>query len=319
MKKLISIFVLICLTLTMVCSLSGCGKKGVESEKLEEDLNICNEVQDCFTSEYAGSARYQISECVITENELDEDKVENTIYCNVMAENGYFQVFLDVKATYHYYDKNGWVLDEVSCDLDDVKALTGPNAEQVKPIIEDFINDRRGFSYGIPYTSDSGSSGTKYYYLYSTNNDFSVVDTKLNENGKSAKINCCYESDGTKYYGYYEMLFDKTGWHFAEEDSSDQHMILTESDFNYSTSAIGTFYDSYDEDTTLVIHKIENNTITYSLHSTDSILLNNDFKQGDNLTADFNSKTGEFVGFHYDTEEDVWEFGAVELERLSLF
>ena len=43
-----------------------------------------------------------------------------------------------------------------------------------------------------------------------------------------------------------------------------------------------TFYDSYDEDTTLVIHKIENNKITYSLHSTDSILLNNDFKQGKN-------------------------------------
>lgn len=319
MKRLISVFVLICLTLTMVCSLSGCGKKGVEIEKLKEDLNLCNEVQDCFTSEYAGSSRYQIAECVITENDLDEDKVENTIYCNVTAENSYFQVFLDVKATYHYYDKNGWVLDEVSCDLDDVKALAGPNAEQVKPIIEDFISDRRGFSYGIPYTSDSGGSGTKYYYLYSTNNDFSVIDTKLNENGKSAKINCCYESDGTKYYGYYEMLFDKTGWHFADEDSSNHHMILTESDFNYSTRAIGTFYDSYDEETTLVVHKIENDIITYSLQTVDSILLNNDFKQGENLTAEFNSKTGEFVGFHYDTEEDIWEFGAVELERLSLY
>ena len=36
-----------------------------------------------------------------------------------------------------------------------------------------------------------------------------------------------------------------------------------------------------------------------------------------NGTVDFNSKTGEFVGFHYDTEEDIWEFGAVELERFN--
>ncbi len=311
MRKIISVFVLFCLSLTMLCSLSGCGKKAIDVEQLKEDLNICNEIQDCFTSEYAGSSRYQVSECVITENNLDEEKVQNTIYCTVTAENNNFQVLLDVKAVYHYYDK-GWVLDTVSCDLDDVKALTGPDIEKVKSLITSNIRGNSSFSYGVP---DEDGTGRKYYYLYSKDNDFSVIDSKVNENGKSASINCCYRSDDAKYYGYYEMLFDKTGWHFGDEDELD-HMTLTNFDFDFSNKAIGNFYHSYDDEyASLTVHKIENGMVTYSLQGNDSILINCEFKLGENLTAAFDSTKGEFLEIHYSPEEDMWEFGALELER----
>lgn len=194
-------------------------------------------------------------------------------------------------------------------------AKQAPDVNQIQAEIERILNSENSFRYGI-VEEDEGSRGVSYYYLRSADNDFRVLDISVNEDNASARVNCCYESDGVNYYGYYEIYCNETGWFFAEEDLNTFFMTLVENDFDYSTRAIGEFYSSYKETyTSLVIHSIENGIITYSLESNDSILVNFNFQQGENLTADFNSLTGEFVGFHYDTEADTWEFGAVEVER----
>lgn len=192
-----------------------------------------------------------------------------------------------------------------------------PDINQIQSEIERILNSDDSFSYGIVEAGEGWYSVSRYY-LESSNNDLQVFDISVNEDGQSAQVNCCYESDGVHYYGYYTIYHSESGWYFAEEDMESFYMTLTETDFDYSARAIGEFYSSYkDTYTSLVIHKIENGTITYSLESNDSIILNRGFQQGENLTAEFNSLTGEFVEFHYDTEADSWGFGAVEVVRKS--
>lgn len=195
------------------------------------------------------------------------------------------------------------------------KAAHAPDVNQIQAEIERILNSENSFRYGI-VEDDGIGHGVHYYYLRSTNSNFRVLDISVNEDKESARVNCCYESDGVNYFGYYEIKHNETGWFFAEENLDPFFMTLVESDFNYSARATGEFYSSYNEKyTSLVIHSIENGIITYSLESNDNILVNNNFQQGENLTADFNSLTGEFLGFHYDTEADSWEFGAVEVVR----
>ncbi len=311
MKIFSKLCLIVCLIIALICSLSGCENSSVTSEQLQKDLNLCNEIQECFYSEHAGNSRYQVIECTITGTEVDENEIENIVFCNAKAKNDDFELQLDVKAVYQRYD-NDWVLNEVSCDLDDVKALNEPNIEELRAIIENQINSKNRFSYGVP---DDDGNGMRYYYLYSEDNDFSIIDAQVNENGKSANINCCYRSDNAKYYGYYKLDFDKTGWHFNTKKDIE-HMTLTKYDFDFSNEAIGKFYHSYeDEYASLIVHKIENGIVSYSLQGNDSILINCEFELGDNLTAEFDITKGEFLGLHYSSEEDLWEFGALELKR----
>jgi len=218
-------------------------------------------------------------------------------------------------AKINYYIGSTSVNDTNVESTDSNKAAQAPDIDQIQSEIERILNSDDSFCYGIVEAGD-GWRSVRSYYLESSNNDFQVLDISVNEDGQSAQVNCCYESDGIHYYGYYTIYYSETGWYFSDEDMEHFYMALTESDFDYSTRAIGEFYSSYkDEYTSLVIHKIENGIITYSLDSNNSIIINRDFQQGENLTADFNSLTGEFVGFHYDTEADTWGFGAVEVER----
>lgn len=312
MRQKVKLILSICLLLVIINLLSSCTSKKIEIKDLKNDLEICEEIQNCFNSDYIDNSSYHISNCIIIEQNSNKEKNENIIYCNATAENEYFQLFLDVKAVY-YREKSNWYLDEISFDLDDVKAICAPNIQPIQDILKQEIHKRGQFSYGVPHRD---GTGTRYYYLKSKNNSFRVERISLNANGKSAKIECCYTSDGVKYYGYFILSLGRRGW-FATYDSKFIHMHLTEIDFDYSTKAIGTFCASKanGEESTLVIHKITKDKIVYSLDSNDEDFKNLDYKFGKNLEEKFYYEIGEFENFHYEAEIDSWVMGAWTFKR----
>lgn len=311
MKK-INIIITIFILLFLLSCISACSRRNIKETQLIKDLNYENEIQNCFSVGYGNDSEFQIIECNISDTEYDKENKETIVYCSAIAENDYFHVELDIKAD---YIKNN--LDSISYDVDSVKAISAPDKDFMEDMIKQAIKKNKKFSYGIPY--DDGI-GTRYYYLYSDNNDFDVIDIDLASNGTYAKLNCCYTSDNTKYYGYFEIIFDNKGWHSIDDsllsDIQFLHMILTKVDFDFATKAVGSFYHSYEgEYSNLIIHNISGNFITYSLISNDDFWEINEIETGENITTLFNPDTGEFAEIHYDIEGDFWEHGSVELNR----
>ncbi|MBQ7295946.1 MAG: hypothetical protein IJW86_07105 [Clostridia bacterium] len=291
---------------------SGCGISGVETEQLKKDLNSYDDIQNCFTSDYTEISEYEITECTIVDNIIDKENEKNIIYCLATANNNYFKVNLDVKVTYIRINSE-WQLSDVSYFVDDVIAIAPPEVSQVERIVSDGVYEFDRFSYGI---KDEDESSTHYYYLDNYNYNFDVIDITLNDNYRSAKVNCSCQSMGATYYGYYEMSLSMTGWQILQGDSGLRHMTLSKMDFDYATKAVGEFYHSYeDEYAYLKIHEIVEDKIVYTLLGNDSILINCEFDLGENLTAEFDSEFGQFLEIHYSPEEDMWEFGALELKR----
>lgn len=302
-------FFLITLTLLFAMLLTGCGLKNVSEKQILSDLRENNEIQSCFYSEYVPFSLLEVQDCEVSREQFNKDDKEDVIFCNVTATNEYFRATLETKLLYNYYDKGGWILDEMSYSLSDICALKAPDSTYVESTIK-------------ACTSEEFSCNTPYRIIYFDNNNRSlpISGTELSEDGKSAFVHCCHETpDGTKYYGDYSMILELDGWKFPDMYFNGHQdvmfMEMTDSTQDFS-KAVGEFYDPWDNGY-LTITSIKNDVVTYSLHSDSDILKNRGFEQGDNLTAPFDSKFGAFLEILYMPREDEWVFGAVSFERVT--
>ena len=290
-------------TLLLAALLVGCGSKTVSEDQILRDLRESGELQNCFCSQYVPDLPFEVTDCEIRKERHGKD----TVICDVRMSNEYFDVTLDAELDYRR-SGGSRVLDGVSYSVADVCARKAPEPSFLESTIRDCTSEE--FSCSTPY---------RVIYFDNDHQSLAIFGTELSGD-KNALVHCCHEApDGAEYYGDYKMSLELDGWQFPamyyNGHKTVMYMEMTDSTQDYS-KAIGTFYDPW-ENGYLTVSSIENGVVTYSLHSDSQILKNNEFEQGDNLTAPFDSKFGAFQEIIYMPREDEWVFGGVTFERAA--
>lgn len=256
------------LTLILVFSLCACNKSSVTQTQYEKDIIAREEVQKCFLSEYVTDSNYELIASSITKRQIDKDKNEDKIYCDVEISNEYFHVNLSVLMKYYFYDKNGWVLENFEIIDKTVVPIGVANEESVFNVVSDNLID------------EMYEGRTAVLCLF--NDDIKTlrhgtltkIGSEFDSENKQMKLNVCYKSKVVEVNGYYLLDFDsKNGWSLHPVYDDDKYitnvMYISSYTADYS-AALGSFstiangsmnISKYD----LNITEITDNKISYSV------------------------------------------------------
>lgn len=322
-KKLFLTGLIVILTL----SLCACGKASVSQAQYEKDIIAREEVQKCFLSEYVTNSNYELIASSVTKRQIDKDKNEDKIYCDVEIANEYFHVNLSVLMKYYFYDKNGWVLEKFEIIDKTVVPIGVANEDAVFNAVSDNLIDEiyEGRTAVLCLFNDE--------FKTLRHGRLTKVGSEFDSENQQMKLNVCYKSDVIEVNGYYLLDFDsRDGWSLhpvyddAEYITDVMHISSYTADYSaalgsFSTIANGSMNISkYD----LNITEITDNTISYSVDVegfdtyytyADSDVLQEIF---DPLTGTFSLNSGEYSvsgttmdfplgNYFYNSIDDRWD------------
>lgn len=313
--------------------LSGCRTTGISMSQMKEDVISHDVIQHCYHSDYTYESPYYMVDLSIVKEQNNSESKEIITYSDAKIKNDFFEIELSIQTVYNYYDKGGWVLDELSIEeINNVTPVRGPLEDLTSSFILNFEDDNVMHSYFLddPETEiwlfDFDESGT-----------YSIQETILRDDHSSAEIRAQYNSVVATFYGYFVFdFFPETGWTCEEPKLCIEEW---KTDFSAALGdfvAIDNIYTQSDyfsePDLSLSIISINDNIITYSIHG-DSNTMPGNYKTGDNLTAEckisreygLSFKFGEFelpitgdtyaMWFSYEPENDIWTYSPYEFAR----
>lgn len=294
--------------------LSACGLENVTEKQIKQDIIESEVIQNCYISEFVNDSTYTIKEYDLVKEQFNKEKKEDIIFCKLTLNDEYFNVYTETKLIYNYYDKGGWVLDDITMEVIDVIPMDVQDAEAIVKYIQNNIFDGQlpeealrclqsidGFS-EMKYISGGDLIGREASYDSETNVGYVYVD---------------YISATLDMSGYFKMHFEDDEWHFMKENSDSERTIIMMVD-EYSTDytkALGCF--EIDWDTIrgeIQINDISNEMVTYDLYLKGKA---NGYKikTGENLTAKFDDLAAEFVIGELESEYSREEL-SLEMQHL---
>lgn len=282
------------IVLIILLLLSGCAKSGVSQEQLENDIASLPELQSCFESDYVSHSNYTLKKCVVTKEQFNPDKKEDIIFCDVEVENDYFSVNLSFETRFVYFDKGGWKLDSYNFERTDCFATKEPDIDKLAELIFSSASTYDGYNRTPIRYEYNGERNVIY------GNALKVESVTLNDDKKSCSLIVTYKSKCVDFKGTYTIDLLDTGWG-KRMNENEQCVPIPVTEFNYDYSnALGSFsWVNYSNEyyADFTVHKITDNTITFSYHSDWGYDV---MVQGDNLTREFDPFSGTFDIFNYD-------------------
>lgn len=301
------------LFLLMFLLLTGCGEKSVSEMQLKNDLIKQEEVQTCFSSEFTNESTYSIDTFKIKKEQINRDNKQDLIYCDFTIKNDYFNVELSAQCTYNFYDKGGWILDELNILEKNVVPIRAAEGQEV-------INKVLDESSDVDYIGRTAIN-CLYNNTYKTlrHGTLSIVDSVFDKENMQSKIIVCYKSNVIEVNGHYLLYFDNdTGWIIESEQNTDENGKTVMCVDNYTadySSAIGDFASTPFGDINITgynlnIVGISENSISYSIKIDgyeaytylDSETLLDDF---DPLTGTASLRTGKYYIYGYELDSPV--------------
>lgn len=287
------------LAMMTICLISGCGSNNVTEKQLREDIIEREEIQNCYNSKFVEKTEYQIKEYNLIKEQYNKDKKEDIIFGEFILCNNYFDVKVETKILYNYYDKGGWIMDELSVEVVEIIPVGAPDVDAVV----DYINE-------VVLWEGTSDNVTGYYengeYVYVTGGELSGVNSTFDASNVRSYISVNYVSPILEIDGFFTMQFVQNDWEIVKRYSEyDDSIILTINDviIDYS-SAVGEFkWDKMDfmGAGELIVHNITGDSIIYSLNFENGLSeIWYNIEEGYNLTAEFNPYEGVFtVGESY--------------------
>lgn len=269
--------------------LAGCGGLGrkVSISKLKEDIINSPRVQSCFTSPFIKESIYTINELEIIKEQENEDVI--TTYSDVVIENESLSISLIIKTIYNYYDRGGWIMDELYIEeIEQVIPLTGPDTELVNNYLSEFYT-----LVGI-YNETSTN-------IIPENVEFNITDSVLNDS-TNAYVYATYQNPALSANGYFSFTFTSDGW--VNDDTTDDrpNYNIIELNADYS-KALGVF----EKKNGAVVYSAEINILsirdtTIEFKVTNFVMPSFYFDVMEDCTqiSEFNPLTGSCnIGFYY--------------------
>ena len=294
-------------------------KDSVSTSQIKKDIIAREEVQTCFTASFTEADTFELDHYELIKEQINEEDKEDLVYATVTVKNTYFEVVLNVKCVYNYYDKGGWILDEFY--IESTEQVT-PIAAPSKNLVADYITD--GSVVNDRYTGKILCSYQMQNYQLESGT-LAFKEWMLDETGH-ANLLTSYQSKVLSVEGHYEVIFEENDWRIVNED--DRVIMQIDSYTSDYSNATGSFtlegeLHSFDPITyygDLNIHEISNGQANYDLSfwMAENIKLN--VRDGKNVSARFNDLTGTIhIGrylsgdnmyLRYDCENDCWIEGA---------
>lgn len=279
--------------------------QSLSETQVKDDLIKREEIQNCFSSDYTYESSYTLSSFAIEKAQLNSEKKQDIIYCNISVVNDYFNVDLYAQCTYNYYDIGGWILDDLSVlekNVNPIRAAEGQ--ELVNKVINESPDDHYPDRIAVD-TMDGRSC------ISLRHGELSLVDCVLYEDSMLTGINVCYKSDVLDVKGRYFLRFDSiNGWRIDSDSLYEEKLVMMIDDYtaDYS-SALGKFTSvqvggrnilKYDLD----VVDISDDLISYKIFTegyetyeyVDDPILMDEF---DPLTGSVQLRTGTYEMFGY--------------------
>lgn len=290
------------LIVIMMFLLTACGKDGVNEKQIKADIISKDEIQKCYVSQFVGDARYVIKEYNLIKEQFNKENKEDIIFCELVLDNEYFEVKINADIVYNFYDKGGWIMDELSVEVVEVNPIKEPDIEEVLTYIKN-----AGYEEEISCYYDGEVMDVK-------NGKLTGVNSVYNASEKSAQMYCEYKTATLEMTGWFEMNFEKNEWVIKNTSLGLNYLVLIMEDYTADYSmALGEFvweprYANLLSTGKLVVYDITDNIVRYGIWFDEELSETwYDIKQGDSLTASFNSLTGVFsVG-------DIFAYSGTEL------
>ena len=294
----------------------GCGSNSVSTSQIKEDIIASEEIQTCFSSSYTDEGSFELDKYELIKEQINEEDKEDIVYAAISVKNTYFKVDLNVKCVYDYFDKGGWILDELVIEsIDQITPIGAPSKKLVTAYItDDNVVDDQYF--GEVLCSYEGEN------VSITNGTLAFLDWEYD--GIYATLHTRYQSDILTVEGCYTLLFEENDWRFSNENDEDLCMEVISYTSDYS-SAMGSYtlesdfaaFDPQKYYGSLKINKIDDGVANYDLYFW--LAAECSAKEGTNLTATFDDLTGTLrIGSYlsgddmclrYDCEQDCWVEG----------
>lgn len=287
--------------LLVILMLSGCGMGKVSKNTLETDIISSDIIQTIYTSNYTNSSEYKLKECTISKEQINKDDKQDIIFCDVIVENQYFNVITSLQVLYNYYDKGGWILENIMVSNDSIKVspIAPPEADLIQNTILENVTNKENYKIGFIYNN-------QLYENYMNTLEFKDFhydkDTSF-----SCQLNATSSGSHIVVNGYFQIKFDElSGWelyNFSENKNDEMisSMIVTDVDSDFSSALGKYFINSFSEysheflgSEELIIESINNGKIKYSI---------GDFS----YEADFNPFTYSFeLYYNYGETENLY-------------
>ncbi len=286
------------------------GSKGVNEKQVKKDIVANEEVQNCYTSKFVSDQLYKIKEFELVKEQYNPEYKEDIFYANVVLNNDYFEVITEMRAEYNYYEKGGWIMDEIYVTVEDVTPIKAPDAESVLAYVIE------------TETEESRSEGEVYAMLeeervkYIKPNELSSVDSTLDTEVNTAHIHMQYKNPVLEINGHFSMSFEKDSmqmqdneWKLMRDDVWNTNLIFTIDDYTVDYSeALGThslviepsYFGGYGYGT-MEVKSITDDTITYDMQFDNGESgMGYQVTEGKDLTAEFDPFYGRFlIGENY--------------------
>ncbi len=265
-------------TIFILMSFTSCGKIAKPTEKtIKSDLEGNDTIQTCFVSDFTSSENYEIEELEIEKRQTNIKSKEDIIHLNLTMKNEYLEIILSTKCVYNYYDKGGWILDDLEITGQEATPISAPNTEAIIKHYNDKIS--------------KNSESIKY--LHSELNHLSkdpVTATNTNFKDKTASVKTISENKIQKISGIINLKFDnKNGWIITSLDDTKNECIEVvdiKTDYN---CALGNYIctEGKFKGAKLNIISIDKNSIEYKMNAPKSL-------EEDYLTIGPIHKTSDF-------------------------
>ncbi len=287
MKRIISVFLSICMLATSLLTLSSCAvSKKVSDKQLVKDLSANEAVTNIFKSELFKTEPFEYFSHRITKRQTNLEKKEDIIYCSLTVNNKNFSVTADCVLNYNFYDQGGWILDEI--DISNHKAAptgTFSNEEILSALAEPenkkvfHLKCMDGNEYSID--ADANKAQITKSEIISENNSYIM------------RISLKYKSSLTLLEGCIDIPFDsEKGWIREDGHIYIRPTKIIESDYQ---KALGVFVGKKFFDTfVLYIDSIneEEGYAEFRMRSVDSYGISRWKKDGKVMKCPFDVCTG---------------------------
>ncbi len=299
--------ILVLSVILVLLTLPACSTNiGVTITQQKEDIIKCEEIQNCYCSDFIPDDEYELKSYNTIKEQINEENKEHIIYSNVEIRNQYFDITLSVKQEYSFYDKGGWILENCVVEsVNEVTPINAPNKELVQEYIEEEIIIKYDFYDSVVCDYDNADYTLKYGDIIFGELQFDEMNT--------AKQLITYKSDVMNASGYYSFAFTETGWSIVNNEDDDLIKMKIESYTADYSQAYGSFVldcawaplDPTHYTGELKVINIDNGYATYDLEFYLAREANLGITEGEGLIDEFNDFTGEIVIGKYLSGEDI--------------
>ena len=253
-KKVLFILTMVCL----IFQLSSCAKSKTPGTTIKTDLQKLG-LENLTIDSFCQGNGFTFNNYNITKRQTNPENKEDIIFCDVVLSDEFYNLTVQEKLVYNYYDQGGWILQTNSTVSKSIKAISAPNSSSVDNCLKNNkIEYRHNYRHIEYFFCTVEEYGNIYYSEVLYNNEkteinfdeYELTEIKFDEKKQTASVNFKVWSNVLSANIIYNLKCDsEEGW-ISEKilDSKENKMFnsgnVLNFEYDYNAFVGKTYADS---------------------------------------------------------------------------